>query len=143
LNLGFVAQGRRVSARFRPRPEHTGFKDTVHGGLTATVLDEAMVWACGTTAGRFAYCAELSVRFLKPVVPGSEYLAIGELVQDRKGRLFLARAELRDGQDEVYATATGKYLPLPSGAEAGALADFVSDPRPVMAATAAAARGEE
>ena len=43
LKLRFQTDGRLVHARFVPLPEHIGFKQTVHGGLIATVLDEIMV----------------------------------------------------------------------------------------------------
>jgi acyl-coenzyme A thioesterase PaaI-like protein len=46
LNLRFETDGRVVRARFTPRVEHVGFKQVVHGGIIATVLDEIMVWAC-------------------------------------------------------------------------------------------------
>src|SRR6185503_11109173 len=76
LNLRFETDGRVVQARFTPRQEHVGFKQTVHGGLTATVLDEIMVWACAVATKRFAFCAEFTVRFLKPLKPGEEVLVI-------------------------------------------------------------------
>ena len=69
LRLAFAHEQWRVSTRFQFRPEHVGFKQTIHGGLIATVLDEAMVWACGVGAGQFAYSAEMTVRYLKPVRP--------------------------------------------------------------------------
>ena len=47
LKLDFETDGRIVRAHFAPRPEHVGFRETVHGGLIATVLDEAMVWVIG------------------------------------------------------------------------------------------------
>jgi acyl-coenzyme A thioesterase PaaI-like protein len=43
LNLRFETDGRTVQTRFVPRAEHIGFRQTVHGGLTATLLDEIMV----------------------------------------------------------------------------------------------------
>ena len=39
LNLRFETDGRIVHTKFRPRPEHAGFRGVVHGGLIATVLD--------------------------------------------------------------------------------------------------------
>jgi len=93
-------------------PEHIGFKQTVHGGIIATVLDEIMVWACAVQTRRFAYCAELNVRFASPLRPGEEVLATAELVSNRRDRIFEARGELRDASDRVLASATGKYLPL-------------------------------
>jgi uncharacterized protein (TIGR00369 family) len=100
----------------------------VHGGLTATLLDEIMVWACAVQTKRFAFCAELNVRFLNPVRPGEALVASGELVSNRRNKLFEARAELRDQTGLVLATATGKYLPIKQGEVADMVTDFVEDP---------------
>lgn len=127
LNLGFVLDGPGVRARFRPRPEHAGFKGVVHGGLVATVLDEAMVWAIGVRTGCFAYSAELSVRYRRPVPPEAELVVRGELTDQPRRRLLLARAELCDAAGVVLAEATGKYMPLPPEAQGELLADFVGD----------------
>ena len=69
LKLRFETDGRVVQTRFVPRAEHVGFRQTVHGGLIATLLDEIMVWACAVQTKRFAFCAELSVRFIGLVRP--------------------------------------------------------------------------
>ena len=124
LKLDFETNGNIVQTRFAFRPEHAGFKQTIHGGLISTVLDEVMVWACGVQTKRFAYCAELTVRFLQSVRPGQELTAIGELAVNRRNKLFEARAELRDRQGADLATATGKYLPVKEGELAGLLDDF-------------------
>src|SRR5437667_1987836 len=96
LKLRFETDGRIVQARFRPRMEHVGFKQTIHGGLIATLLDEIMVWACAVQTRRFAFCAELNVRFLSPVRPEEELVAVGELVSNRRDKLFEARGELKN-----------------------------------------------
>jgi uncharacterized protein (TIGR00369 family) len=127
LRLRFESDGRVVRARFVPGAEHVGFKQTVHGGLIATVLDEIMVWACAVTTRRFAWCAELNVRFLAPLRPGEEALAIGELVSNRRGKIFEAKAELRNSAGDVFASATGKYLPVKAAEAEGMLEDFVGD----------------
>lgn len=133
LNLRFEAEGPIVRTRFTPRPEHIGFKQVVHGGIIATVLDELMVWACVMHAKRFAYCAELTVRFLRPLRPGEEVIAIGELVANRRNRIFEPKGELRDCAGKILAIATGKYLPVPDGELADMAADFVGDPRQALA----------
>ena len=128
LKLRFETDGRVVRTRFLPRVEHVGFRQTVHGGLVATLLDEIMVWACAIVTKRFAYCAELNVRFVSPVRPEAEVLASGELVENRRERLFEAKAELRSPDGTVLATATGKYLPIKSGDAKEMVTDFVGDP---------------
>ena len=124
LNLRFETDGNLVQARFVPRPEHVGFKATVHGGLIATVLDEIMVWACAARTKKFAFCAELTVRFLHPLKPGHEVILSGELLQDRR-KLFEAKGEIRDSAGIVYASGTGKYLPIRDADAADMATDFV------------------
>lgn len=91
------------------------------------MLDEVMTWVCGVRTGRFAFCAELTVRFLLPVRPGEELLAVGELVSNRRDKLFEAKAELRDQNQKVRASATGKYLPVPANSLPEMAGDFVED----------------
>jgi len=128
LKLRFQTDGRLVHARFVPLPEHIGFKQTVHGGLIATVLDEIMVWACAIQTRRFAFCAELSVRFLHPLRPRETALAVAELVANRRNRIFEAKAELRDEAGRLLASATGKYLPIKDLDAVEMATDFVEDP---------------
>ena len=127
LKLRFETDGRLVQTRFTPLPHHVGFKQTIHGGLIATLLDEIMVWACAVQTRRFAYCAELNVRFASPLRPGEEVLATAELVSNRRDKIYEARGELRDGSDRVLASATGKYLPLKQAEIPAMLADFVGN----------------
>ena len=124
LKLDFETDGQIVRARFAPRPEHVGFRETIHGGLIATVLDEAMVWAVGVRTQRFAYCAELNVRFLQPARPHEELMVVAELVENRRNKLFHAKGELQNALGSVHAAATGKYLPVKEDNLADMLSDF-------------------
>jgi uncharacterized protein (TIGR00369 family) len=132
LNLRFETQGNIVHTRFIPRPEHIGFKDVVHGGIAATLLDEIMVWACAVQTKQFAYCAELTVRFLSPLRPGQEVFATGELAVNRRNKIFEAKGEIKDRNGKLLATATGKYLPVPTVDLAAMAQDFVGDPGEIM-----------
>ena len=87
-----------------------------------------MVWAVGVRTKRFAYCAELGVRFFKPVLPNQEFVAVAELVAIRRGKLFETRAELRNSREEVHASATGKYLPIREAVAKEMATDFLADP---------------
>jgi uncharacterized protein (TIGR00369 family) len=127
LKLRFETDGRIVRTRFTPRREHIGFKQVVHGGLVATVLDEIMVWACVTQTKRFAYCAELTVRFQNPLRPGEETIATAELVTNRRDKIFEVKSELKDSAGKTFATATGKYIPVKSLELAGLAIDVVGD----------------
>ena len=129
LRLRFETDGRLVQTRFVPRPEHIGFKQTIHGGLIATLLDEIMVWACAVQTKRFAFCAELNVRFVHPAQPNEELTATAELTANRRDRIFEAKARLCNAQGLLLASSTGKYLPVKEELAADMASDFVQDPR--------------
>jgi uncharacterized protein (TIGR00369 family) len=128
LKLRFETDGRLDQTRFVPRPEHVGFRQTVHGGLVATLLDEIMVWACAVQTKRFAFCAELNVQFISPVRPDEPVVASGELVSNRRDKLFEARAGLRNQAWSTLVAATGKYLPIKHANVTEMVTDFVEDP---------------
>ncbi|MGA9776885.1 MAG: PaaI family thioesterase [Limisphaerales bacterium] len=127
LKLRFTTDGRVVQTRFRLRAAHIGFRGVVHGGILTTVLDEIMVWACAVPTGRFAFCAELNVRFLNPVRPDDEIIATGELLANRRNRIFEAKGALADPSGRIFAVATGKFLPIPKGDLTGMMTDLIGD----------------
>src|SRR5688572_24231860 len=128
LNLRFQTDGSIVTTRFVPRPEHNGFFNVTHGGLLATLLDEVMVWACAVRVQKFSYCAEMTVRYLSPATPGMEILASGELIENKKDRLYFAKGELKSASGVALATSTGKYMPIRNLPFEELLADFEGTP---------------
>lgn len=133
LRLRFQTDGAVVRTHFTPRPEHIGFKQVVHGGIIATLLDEIMVWACAVRTKRFAYCAEMTTRFLKPLRPHETVIAIGELAADRRGKIFEAKAELKNQAGDLFATASGKYFPVKEIELSDMAGDFVGNPADALA----------
>jgi len=90
-------------------PEHLqGWAKIVHGGLLATVLDEAMIYAVGAK-GLKCVTGEMTVRFVKPASTGVAYLLKGRFLED-KGRIVLAESVLLDGDGLEVAQATGKLF---------------------------------
>lgn len=97
-----------ASAVFRPRPEHVGAGDTLHGGLAATVLDEAMVWAGILQERVLSVTATLDLRFRKPLYVTDTITAFG-WVEERRGRRLKLSGRLEAG-DGVAAEASGLYV---------------------------------
>lgn len=127
LNLRSETDGKLVRIEYRPKPEHVGFSGVVHGGIIATLLDEVMVWACAVQTKRFAFCAELNVRYLQPLRPEGKTFVTAELTVNRRDRMFEARAELTDDSGVVFAKADGKYLPVKGVDIKELTSDFIGD----------------
>ncbi|HYR69689.1 MAG TPA: PaaI family thioesterase [Candidatus Dormibacteraeota bacterium] len=90
LEFETTADG-RMRTIWTPRREHQGFKDIVHGGLVATVLDEVMVRLL-YLRGISAVTAGMETKLIEPVRWGTPYRFEGWIVQDR-GRAVITEAE--------------------------------------------------
>jgi len=90
--------------------EHfNGWKGTVHGGITTTLLDEIMVYA-SSSSGWFTVTGSIEVRFHKPVPTGKLLTVTGKVEQNR-GRSILASATIAS-EGIILASAKAVLIPL-------------------------------
>lgn len=111
LQLELYHEDGVVTAEYVPKAEHSGYMDTVHGGIISAILDEVMVWAPWSATGKMFFTAEMTVRFSKPLKTGTKATATGRIAK-ANGRLYFAEGELKDEDGTVYASATGKYVQM-------------------------------
>jgi uncharacterized protein (TIGR00369 family) len=110
LRLSWSIQGKETTAEFTPEKKHQGWKDMVHGGLLAALLDEAMTRLIWKRLGA-AVTAEMTVRYLAPARVGERLTVRGKVLDESK-RLVLAEAEVVRGDGTVVAKAEGKTLKM-------------------------------
>lgn len=110
----------RLRTVWTPRKEHQGFKDIVHGGLVATVLDEVMVQLL-SLRGTPAVTAGMETKLIRPLRWGRAYRFEAWIVRDR-GRAVVTEAESHDvesGERVAWGKATcmrvGPRAGLPAG----------------------------
>ncbi|HSA97057.1 MAG TPA: PaaI family thioesterase [Acidobacteriota bacterium] len=87
-----------------------GWAGIVHGGLLATVLDEAMIYAAGAK-GLKCVTGEMTVRYVKPAATGVPLSLRGRFVED-KGRIVTAESALLDAEGQEVARAAGKLFKI-------------------------------
>ncbi len=104
-----------VATFFTPDNIHEGHTGIMHGGLSASVLDEVMGRAnLHRTASEGEWLpkyvtAEMTTKYLKPILIGNKMFAYGR-VTDVNGRCCFASAEITDEFGEIMATAQGVYV---------------------------------
>jgi len=108
LRILWTTSGKTTRATFTPQKHHQGWKGIVHGGILATLLDEAMTRLAWKVCGG-AVTAEMTVRYLKAAPIGKPLHIFGEIVQ-KKGRLVKAQAHIKNDEGKVLAKAQGKAL---------------------------------
>ena len=123
-----------VRTEFRPGPHHIGFEGIIHGGLLATVLDEAMVWAATWAGKRFCVAGEMTVRFRQSAAVGGA-LRVETRVDSNRSRLIQTSGTIIDSAGALVAEASGKYVPVPSERHRHVLTTLVNEPSTADAAT--------
>ncbi len=106
LKLDFELSPEQARAEVVFAPHLCGWQEIVHGGILATVLDEAMAKAA-QARGWHCLTAEMTVRYRTPAQTGKKYKLCGTIISER-GRIVMAAAELSDQDGRVVAAAGGK-----------------------------------
>lgn len=111
LRLAFHLNGDgMVTATFEFTDVHEGYREVLHGGVVASVLDGAMT-NCLFAHGYRALTAELHLRYHHPVALNQLAEVRAWIVQSRP-RLHRVAARIIQG-DRLKASASGKFLPQP------------------------------
>jgi uncharacterized protein (TIGR00369 family) len=109
LHLRFeVAGDASVRSRVTVGAAFQGWRDVVHGGVVAMLLDEAMAYAAGAR-GLLGVTADLKMRFRQPVPVGAELLLRGNVLWQRRNVLGIA-ANITDAAGTLLASGQGSFV---------------------------------
>jgi acyl-coenzyme A thioesterase PaaI-like protein len=106
LQVPFEQDGPEGSrAVYTARPEHGGWNGILHGGVTFSLMDEALGWALYFQQ-KPAVTARVNARFNKPIPIGAELIVRAWIIRERT-RIVDVRAEVRsaDKNNELFAEA--------------------------------------
>jgi acyl-coenzyme A thioesterase PaaI-like protein len=117
LHLKFFVQDNRVLCRVHLGPHFQGPPGHAHGGIIATLLDEAMSKA-NRHRNIVAMTRHISVDYRRPVPLGTDLVLEGWSESDANsasGRKHRCSAELRDTSGTVLASASGIFIEVSPG----------------------------
>lgn len=112
MRLKFKLDEERESfvSRFRLSQRYVGPPGHAHGGVIATILDEAM-GKVNKLRHVVAVTAEMTVQYIKPVPLGKPLIAEG-WGKSVRGRVHTNVAEIRDKEGMVLARSTGTFIAI-------------------------------
>ena len=117
---------KRIRGAFKLGAEYQGGPGFIHGGIIATVLDEAMGKVCRFREVR-AVTAELIVEYLKPVSVDAPLL-IEAYEVEKTGRNLHFVGEIRNQAGDLLARGRGRFVVIePRESRAKDTADAASD----------------
>ncbi len=93
--------------------QHQGYPGIAHGGIVATMMDEAMGRAAmSPDTERFMYTAKIEVRYRRSVPLHQPVILLARIEKDR-GRLATAVAEVRLEDGTLAAEASATLMEIP------------------------------
>ena len=99
LQIKFTLSDERVSAQFTPDENHVGFKNTVHGGIIYSALDDVMA-NCLYLQQIKAHTARCEIRYRKALEVG-QTIKLSGWIETRKRRLVVLKSEARLADGDV------------------------------------------
>jgi len=102
--------GKSYTCEFELASTFAGPPGHAHGGIIATILDEAMGKA-NKLKGKVALTRRMEVEYLRPV-PLGQLLVVEGRVSKMTGRTLYNTAELRSVKGQVLARSRGKFLAI-------------------------------
>jgi len=108
LKFELDTEGKRFVARFRLHKRYTGPPGYCHGGIIATILDDAMS-KLNKLRDVIAATSQLRIEYLKPV-PLHAPLRVESWELHKRGRRLTHTAEIVDQNGVVLARATGVFV---------------------------------
>ena len=110
LRFTYDEERNRFVSRFRLGKRYTGPPGHCHGGIIATILDEAM-GKVNKLRNVIAMTAEIKVNYLQPV-PLNEPLRVESREVKVKGRQHVNAAEILNQKGEVLARGKGLFIAI-------------------------------
>jgi acyl-coenzyme A thioesterase PaaI-like protein len=104
LKLDFTRSGDWIVATKELGELYQGFQNSAHGGIIATLLDEASAWAAISETGKVSPSYELRCQLLEPV-PLEEEITVRAKVTEMRHGTVKTKAEVINKDEEVLARA--------------------------------------
>lgn len=114
LQLEFWEDEENIISYWEPKKHITGYKNIVHGGIQATVLDEIGAWAVNIKCKTAGVTSNLNVKYRRPVVVEDAPFTIKAQVKEHNRRLCTVTAAIFDKDDNTLVEADITYFLFPA-----------------------------
>ncbi len=113
LKLTFREDEEKLYTSWNPDPNFQGYINVLHGGIIATLIDEAGAWCIYVKAGTGGVTSAMTVRYLKPVYINKGKVSVeARLIKQEEGKALIS-ASLYDGEGRLCAEADLDYFIYP------------------------------
>jgi uncharacterized protein (TIGR00369 family) len=113
MHLKFTQEGNRFICNFRLGKRYSGPPGHCHGGIIATILDDAMS-KLNKLRHVIAVTSKMTVEYIKPV-PLNKPLRVESHELSKRGRRLTHTAEISDATGKLLARSKGVFIIIDPG----------------------------
>lgn len=114
LRLDFELKDDLVTAKWTPTKDYQGFNNVLHGGISATLLDEVAFWAVQAFLDTNGVTSHINATYLKPVMISKGDITVTAHCKGECGKHeYLFETQLFDGNGALCVEADIAYFVYP------------------------------
>jgi uncharacterized protein (TIGR00369 family) len=105
LQLQFFEDGDFLTATWEPKSFLQGYKNVLHGGIQATLLDEISTWTVFVKAKAGGVTSHMDIKYRKTVYTNEGSLFLKARIKERTTRVITVEAFLYNPQNQLCCEA--------------------------------------
>lgn len=113
LHMEFFEEGDFVICHWSPTHYFSGYKNVLHGGIQATLMDEITAWVIQVKLRTAGVTAGMNVRFIKPVLVTEKTIIIRARIEKILKQIALVKTEILNSSREICSEGEIKYFIYP------------------------------
>ena len=113
LKLDFIEEGEEIISFWNPEKRFEGWKNVLHGGIQATLMDEIASWVVLVKIGTGGVTYRLNAKYRKPVYIDKGVITLRALLKGIKRNIAEIHVRLIDGTGQSCSEAVVEYFVLP------------------------------
>jgi uncharacterized protein (TIGR00369 family) len=113
LRLRFELDGDEVVAKWSPQRWAEGFRNILHGGIQAALLDELCSWVVQSVCKTVGVTTSMEISYRKAVLVSDGEIELRAKLAEQNSRMAVVEGRILSSNGTVCATARCKFFLFP------------------------------
>lgn len=110
LQMEFFESENEVVSKWRPRAHHQGFRNVLHGGIQATLMDEIAAWFVFVKLKTAGVTSKIDVKYKRPVIMDKGEITLKARLTEMNRNVAQINVKLFDADDTLCAEGNVYYF---------------------------------
>ena len=111
--MEFYEDGDYIVSHWHPRAEFQGWRNTLHGGIQATLADEIASWVVFRKFQTSGVTSRMEVKYHKPIMTTDSHISLCAKVAKQMRNVITIEVEIFDSTEQLCTTASCVYFLFP------------------------------